>query len=83
MLHGRIDLQIFERGTLTGQGYCDLVRLPHVRLFRRAFGPKFIFMDNNAPTHRTAKLEELLGRKDIRRKNWTHRSPDLNLIENV
>ena len=83
MLHGRTDLQIFEHGTLTSQRYCDEVLLQHVRLFRAAVGPDFIFMDDNARPHRTAQVEELLDREDIRRMEWPARSPDLNPIEHV
>ncbi|GFX87578.1 transposable element Tc1 transposase [Trichonephila clavipes] len=33
---------------MTGQRCIDEVLLPHVRLFRRAVGDKFVFMDDNA-----------------------------------
>ncbi|GFX73167.1 transposable element Tcb2 transposase [Trichonephila clavipes] len=67
MLNGRTELHILDRGSVTGDSYCDEVLLPHVRLFRGAIGPDFIFMDANARSHRTLTVEELLESEDITR----------------
>ncbi|GFX46632.1 transposable element Tcb2 transposase [Trichonephila clavipes] len=83
MLNGRTELHIFDRGSVTGDCYCEKVLLPHVRLFRGAIGPKFIFMDDNARPHRTLAVEELLESEDITRMDWPAYSPDLNPIEHV
>ncbi|GFU31572.1 transposable element Tc1 transposase [Trichonephila clavipes] len=56
---------------------------PHVRLFRGAIGPDFLFMDDNVRPHRTLTVEELLESEDITRMDWTAYSPDLNPIEHV
>ncbi|GFU09877.1 transposable element Tcb2 transposase [Trichonephila clavipes] len=42
MLNGRTELHIFDRGSVSGDRYCEEVLLPHVRLFRGAIGPDFI-----------------------------------------
>ncbi|GFX70657.1 transposable element Tcb2 transposase [Trichonephila clavipes] len=83
MLNGRTELRIFDRGSVTGDRYYEEVLLPHVRLFRGAIGPDFIFMDDNARPHRTLAVEELLGSDDITRMDWPAFSPDLNPIEHV
>ncbi|GFX21544.1 transposable element Tcb1 transposase [Trichonephila clavipes] len=83
MLNGRTELPIFDRGSVTGDRYCEEVLLPHVRLFRGAIGPDFIFMDDNARPHRTLAVEELLESEDITRMDWPAYSPDLNPIEHV
>ncbi|GFY27300.1 transposable element Tcb2 transposase [Trichonephila clavipes] len=70
-----------RQGSVTGDRYCDEALLPHVRLFRGAIGPNFIFMDDNARPHRTVAVEELLEREDITRMDWPAYSPDLNPIE--
>ncbi|GFX70343.1 transposable element Tc1 transposase [Trichonephila clavipes] len=57
--------------------------LPYVRLFRGAMGLQFLFMDDNAPCHRTVAVEQLLESEDIERMDWPARSPDLNPIEHV
>ncbi|GFU66925.1 transposable element Tcb2 transposase [Trichonephila clavipes] len=67
MLNGRTELHIFDRGSVIGDRYCEEVLLPHVRLFRGAIGPDFIFMDDNARPHRTLAVEELLESEDITR----------------
>ncbi|GFV62809.1 transposable element Tcb2 transposase [Trichonephila clavipes] len=66
MLNGRTELHIFERGSVTGDRYCEEVLLPHVRLFRGAIGPD-IFMDDKARPHRTHAVEVLLESEDITR----------------
>ncbi|GFX14905.1 transposable element Tcb2 transposase [Trichonephila clavipes] len=46
-------------------------------------GLQFLFMDDNAPCHRTVAAEQLLESEDIERMDWLARSPDLNPIEHV
>ncbi|GFW15350.1 transposable element Tc3 transposase [Trichonephila clavipes] len=83
MLGSRTDLHIFDAGSVNGTRYCNEILLPYVRLFRGAKGLQFLFMDDNAPCHRTVAAEQLLESEDIERMNWPARSPDLNSIEHV
>ncbi|GFT00523.1 transposable element Tcb2 transposase [Trichonephila clavipes] len=46
MMDGRTCLHFFDTGSVTAQRYRDEVLKPYVRLFRDAFGPDFIFMDD-------------------------------------
>ncbi|GFT04719.1 transposable element Tcb1 transposase [Trichonephila clavipes] len=46
-------------------------------------GLQFLFMDDNAPCHRTVAAEQLLESEDFERMDWPARSPDLNPIEHV
>ncbi|GFW74761.1 transposable element Tcb2 transposase [Trichonephila clavipes] len=48
-----------------------------------AMGLQFLFMDGNAPCHRTVAAEQLLESEDIERMDWPARSPDLHPIEHV
>ncbi|GFW71416.1 transposable element Tcb1 transposase [Trichonephila clavipes] len=57
MLCSRTDLPIFDAGSVNGTRYCNEILLPYVRLFRRAMGLQFLFMDDNAPCHRTVAAE--------------------------
>ncbi|GFT53105.1 transposable element Tcb2 transposase [Trichonephila clavipes] len=50
---------------------------------RGAMGLQFLFMDDNAPCHRTVAAEQLLESEDIECMDWPARSPDLNPIEHV
>ncbi|GFT47261.1 hypothetical protein TNCV_3748721 [Trichonephila clavipes] len=59
MLRSRTDLHIFDAGSVNGTRYCNEI-LPYVRLFRGAMGLQFLFMDDNAPCHRTVAAEQLL-----------------------
>ncbi|GFS77054.1 transposable element Tcb2 transposase [Trichonephila clavipes] len=83
MLGSRTDLHIFDAGSFNGTRYCNEILLPYVRLFRGAMGLQFLFMDNNAPCHRTVAAEQLLESEDIERMDWPARSPDRNPIEHV
>ncbi|GFV31193.1 transposable element Tcb2 transposase [Trichonephila clavipes] len=83
MLGSRTDLHIFDAGSVNGTRYCNEILLPYVRLFRGAMGVQFLFMDDNAPCHRTVAAEQLLESEDIERMDWPARSPDLNPIEHV
>ncbi|GFX50934.1 transposable element Tcb2 transposase [Trichonephila clavipes] len=83
MIGSRTDLHIFDAGSVNGTRYCNEILLPYVRLFRGAMGLQFLFMDDNAPCHRTVAAEHLLESEDIERMFWPARSPDLNPIEHV
>ncbi|GFW73367.1 transposable element Tcb2 transposase [Trichonephila clavipes] len=83
MINGRTRLHVVANGTMTGQRYIDEVLLPHVRLFRGVVGDKFVFMDDNATSHRTLAVQDCLDSEGIQRLVWPGRSPDLNPIENV
>ncbi|GFU30545.1 transposable element Tcb2 transposase [Trichonephila clavipes] len=82
MLGNRTDLHIFDSGSVNGTRYCNEILL-YMRLFRGAMGLQFLFMDDNAPCHRTVAAEQLLESEDIERMDWPARSPDLNPIEHV
>ncbi|GFX57146.1 transposable element Tcb1 transposase [Trichonephila clavipes] len=57
VLGSRTDLYIFDAGSVNGTRYCNEILLPYVRLFRGAMGLQFLFMDDNAPCHRTVAAE--------------------------
>ncbi|GFT90126.1 transposable element Tcb1 transposase [Trichonephila clavipes] len=56
--------------SVNGTRYCNEILLPYVRLFRGAMGLQFLFMDDNAPCHRTVAAEQLLESEDIERMDW-------------
>ncbi|GFX31984.1 transposable element Tcb2 transposase [Trichonephila clavipes] len=74
MLRSSTDLHIFDAGSVNGTRYCNEILLPYVRLFRGAMGLQFLFMDDNAPCHRTVAAEQLLKSEDIERMDWLARS---------
>ncbi|GFW62352.1 transposable element Tcb2 transposase [Trichonephila clavipes] len=64
MLGSRTDFYIFDAGSVNGTRYCNEILLPYVRRFRGAMGLFFLFMDDNAPCHRTvAAGQQLLLRE--------------------
>ncbi|GFU81477.1 transposable element Tc1 transposase [Trichonephila clavipes] len=83
MLGIRTDLHIFDAGSVNGTRNSNEILLPYVSLFRGAMGMQFLFMDDNAPYHRTVAAEQILESEDIEGMDWPARSPDLNPIEHV
>ncbi|GFW34249.1 hypothetical protein TNCV_384651 [Trichonephila clavipes] len=63
MLGIRTDLHIFDAGSVNGTRYCNEILLPYV-LFRGAMGLQFLFMDDNAPCHRTVAAEQLTALRE-------------------
>ncbi|GFU69340.1 transposable element Tcb1 transposase [Trichonephila clavipes] len=74
MLGSRTDLHIFDAGSVNGTRYCNKILLPYVRHFRGAMGLQFLFMDDNAPCHRTVAAEQLLDSEDIERRRLAART---------
>ncbi|GFW17108.1 uncharacterized protein TNCV_2762321 [Trichonephila clavipes] len=72
MLGSRTHLHIFDAGSVNGTRYCNEILLPYVRLFRGAICLQFLFMDDNAPCHRTVSAEQLLESEDIERMDCRH-----------
>ncbi|GFX33643.1 transposable element Tcb2 transposase [Trichonephila clavipes] len=60
MMYGRIDRNFFYTGSVTAQRFRDKVLEPYVRFSRDAVGPDFLFMDNNAPCHRSTLIDDFL-----------------------
>ncbi|GFV72356.1 transposable element Tcb1 transposase [Trichonephila clavipes] len=67
MLSSRTDLHIFDAGSVNGTRYCNEILLSYVRLFRGTMGLQVLFMDDNAPCHRTVAAKQLLESEDIER----------------
>lgn len=82
ILGSRTDLHV-QSVTMTGHIYRDVILEQHVRLFRGAMGPEFLYMDDNARPHRANIVHECLQSEDITRMDWPAYSPDLNPIEHV
>ncbi|GFS70681.1 transposable element Tcb1 transposase [Trichonephila clavipes] len=74
MLGSPTDLHIFDAGSVNGTRYCNEILLAFVRLFRGAMGLQFLFMDDNAPCHRTVGAEQLLEIEDIERRRLAART---------
>ncbi|GFY17406.1 transposable element Tcb1 transposase [Trichonephila clavipes] len=52
---------------MTGHIYRDVILEQHVRLFRGTMGAEFLFMDDNARSHRANIVDECLQSEDITR----------------
>ncbi|GFX99909.1 transposable element Tcb1 transposase [Trichonephila clavipes] len=61
---------------MTGHIYRDVILEQHARLFRGAMGAEFLFMNNNARSHRANIVDECLQSEDITRMDWPAYSLD-------
>ncbi|GFT31566.1 transposable element Tcb1 transposase [Trichonephila clavipes] len=82
ILGSRTNLHV-QSVAMTGHIYRDVILKQHVRLFRGAMGAEFLFMDDNARSHRANIVDECLQSEDITRIDWPAYSPDLNPIKHV
>ncbi|GFU73357.1 transposable element Tcb1 transposase [Trichonephila clavipes] len=82
ILGSRTDLHV-QSVTMTGHIYQDVILEQHVRLFRGATGAEFLFMDDNARSHRAIIVDECLQSEDITRMDWPAYLPDLNTTDHV
>jgi len=72
-----------EWGSMDSEKY-DIIILENIELFLRANPDHaFIFIQDNAPCHRSKETTENLERRGIPYIKWPRYSPDLNLIEHV
>ncbi|GFW72392.1 transposable element Tcb1 transposase [Trichonephila clavipes] len=78
----RTDLHV-QSVTTTGHIYWDVILEQHVPLFRGAMGAEFLFIDDNARTHRANIVDECLQSEEITRMDWPAYSPYLNPTEHV
>jgi hypothetical protein len=66
--------------------YVDLLKdylVPEINFAKSKFGINFQFMQDNAPCHKTQKVDDFFAENLIEVLEWPPQSPDLNPIENV
>jgi len=79
---GKSDLIICE-GKMDSEYYQEVLELGLLDCAKRIGGQNFIFMQDNAPIHKSASTMAWLDDHDVRLLDWPPRSPDMNPIENV
>ena len=68
--------------SLNSEGYLELLKeylLPEIR----ATEEQVVFMQDNAPCHKSKAVTEFLRRENVQTLDWPPQSPDLNPIENL
>ncbi|GFY33402.1 transposable element Tcb1 transposase [Trichonephila clavipes] len=82
ILGSRTDLHV-QIGSMTGEFYRDVIMEEHVRLLRRSMGVEFVFMDDNADSHRENIVSECLQLQNFTRMDWSAFSPEFGTSENI
>jgi hypothetical protein len=73
-------------GSQNQHTYCEMLKNHFIDEFNAAkeeFGIDFQFMQDNAPCHKTRKVDDFLQRNGIPTLEWPPQSPDINPIENI
>lgn len=70
-------------GTMTAAKYVDLLRDKFVPWIRRQKKGRWVFQQDNAPSHTARHTRAFLGDANIEVLSWPPYSPDLNPIENL
>ncbi len=68
--------------TLNSEAYIELLK-EHLIPEIRAVGDNVVFMQDNAPCHKSKAVVEFLKRENVTTLDWPPQSPDLNPIENL
>lgn len=79
---GRVKL-CFVSKKMKSSDYQYCLRRSILPFWRRTRHQKLVFMQDNAPIHRSRSTKDWLARKQIALLEWPPNSPDLNPIENV
>jgi hypothetical protein len=73
-------------GNQNQHSYCEMLKNHFINEFKAAkdmYGIDFVFMQDNAPCHKTRKVDDFLQKNGIPTLEWPPQSPDLNPIENI
>ncbi|GFS69203.1 hypothetical protein TNCV_4010461 [Trichonephila clavipes] len=62
MLNGWTELQVYDRGSVSGDFYCKKRIFSYALQFRGAIGADFVLMDENSRPHQTADIQQLFER---------------------
>jgi hypothetical protein len=73
-------------GSQNQHTYCEMLKNHFIDEFKAAkeeFGIDFQFMQDNAPCHKTRKVDDFLRTNGIPTLEWPPQSPEINPIENI
>ena len=73
-------------GSQNQHTYCEMLKnyfLPEFNAAKQLYGIDFVFMQDNAPCHKTRKIKDFLEKNGIPTLEWPPQSPYMNPIENI
>jgi len=79
----RIDSIVDGEDTLNGARYLKLLQRYVMQNYPYLKDQRYVFQQDNAPSHREKSVQEWFNFKGINLATWPAQSPDLNLIEAI
>ncbi len=61
----------------------DDVLIPEIQAAKAMYGVDLVFMQDNAPCHKTNLVMDFLNQNGVQTLDWPPQSPDMNPIENL
>jgi transposase len=77
---------VVVEGSMNSQTYIEIIRdylLDEIKAAKESFGVDMIFMQDNAPAHKSNAVTRFFQQRNIQTLPWPPQSPDLNPIENL
>jgi len=73
----------FIEGKFCSKDYIDLLRLSIIPIIKLNHGEDCIFQEDNCALHKAKAVQNFMKHSKINILNWSARSPDLNIIEDI
>ena len=80
LFHGVGKICVCEKTMYSGE-YIQVLEDYLIQSLEKITDGGFIYQDDNAPCHRSKKVEQWMESKNITRSDWPSQSPDLNHIQ--
>ena len=80
--NGMLTIKILK-GKIKSENYLHMLQTFAVKIMKLNMRPNFSLVQDNCTIHKTMQVQNYLRSQNIKIIDWSSRSPDLNIIENL